>query len=75
MVCLGELATCAQGSERISTLLVRLAFLCVTVHGFRRYLSAFGPKLDPSFLKSPGAVRCAEPDLLICHHSFRFCFE
>ena len=40
---------CAQGSEQKSILLARLAFLCVTVYGFRQCLSAFGPKLDPSF--------------------------
>jgi hypothetical protein len=40
---------CAQGSEQKYISLVRIAFLCVTEHGFIRYSSAFGPKLDPSF--------------------------
>jgi hypothetical protein len=39
---------CAQGSQQKSISLVRIAFLCVIEHGFIRYLSAFGPKLDPS---------------------------
>src|ERR1035438_2593711 len=40
---------CAQASEQKYISLVRIAFLCVIEHGFIRYLSAFGPKLDPSF--------------------------
>ena len=42
---------CAQGSEQKVISLVRIAFLCVIEHGFIRYLSAFGPKLDPSYLE------------------------
>jgi hypothetical protein len=45
----GAVFPCAQGSERISILLARLAFLYVVVHGFGPSLSAFGPKLDPIF--------------------------
>ncbi len=44
---------CAQGSEQKYILLVRIAFLCVTEHGFIRYSAAFGPKLDPSFRLPP----------------------
>jgi hypothetical protein len=38
---------CAQGSERKSISLPRLASLYVVVHGFRPSLAAFGLKLDP----------------------------
>jgi hypothetical protein len=41
---------CAQGSERISILLARLAFLYIVVQGFGPSLAAAGPKLDPSVL-------------------------
>src|ERR1035437_6403473 len=40
---------CAQGSDRNTISLARLAFLYVVVHGFGPSLSAFGPKLDPRF--------------------------
>jgi hypothetical protein len=42
-------ASCAQGSVKSAILLACLALYCVIVHGFGPSLSAFGPKLDPTF--------------------------
>jgi hypothetical protein len=65
----GKASRCSRGlapapkavNNNIS--LTSLAFLCVTVHGFRRCLSAVGPKLDSSFYPNgitPGPEALAE---------------
>jgi len=42
---------CARGSCKKSILLVRLVLICVILHNFGPDSAAFGPELDPSFLR------------------------
>ena len=46
-------ASCAQGSSRNAINLVRLALFYVIVQGLGPSLSAFGPKLDPTYGVNP----------------------
>src|SRR5258706_11705061 len=42
----------SRNDNRSTISLIRLAWFCVTDHGFTRFSAVIGPKLDPSFLQA-----------------------
>src|SRR5262249_54946816 len=59
-----------EANHRNTISLIRLAWFCISGHGFTRFSAAIGPKLDPSFGMNP----CSETKLLgtLCRFHWSF---